>query len=136
MTDSVKVQVGYGVAGLAIGALWLAHSGESPLLHALRLLGLMAIVMAASTLVRRWASMSGRRVPHHRIGRFVALKIGLLCVAVAVGIALESVVSDADVWIAVGMAALVAVAGPRLHPWLTERPDVPALSGSTRGGDL
>ncbi|WP_264034869.1 hypothetical protein [Mycolicibacterium murale] len=31
---------------------------------------------------------------------------------------LQPWVSGADLWIGVGMCALVAVAGPMLHPWL------------------
>jgi hypothetical protein len=114
-----RTWIGYLIAGGAIGALWLAHSGESPWEHALRLLALMGIAMAVSTMVRRWASRRGRRVPQHSIGRFLLAKLALLVLAVGAGILLQRWIPDPDVWIGVGLGVVVTVIGPVIHPWLT-----------------
>lgn len=122
-TGSTKIRLGYLVAGLVIGALWLSHSEDPPLEIGLRLLALMAVVMVASTLVRRAAERRGKRVPQHRIGRFLAVKVALLAGAVVAGIVLEGSIAHADMWIGVATAVVVALAGPALHPWLTGHAD-------------
>ncbi|RDH79671.1 hypothetical protein DVS77_05540 [Mycolicibacterium moriokaense] len=89
---------------------------------------LMAVVMVASTLARRWASARGRRVPRHPIGRFLAVKLALLGLAVAVAVALDGRLAHVDLWIAIGLFAVVSVVGPQLHSYLT------AHSGEVRAG--
>lgn len=73
MTDysrdpSIKIRIGYLVAGVVTGVLWLVNDG-SPVEHARRLLVLVAVVMTVSWVVRRVAARCGREVPRHPIGR-------------------------------------------------------------------
>ena len=112
------IRAGYLVAGIKIGALWLAQGDSSPWEHALRLVALMAVVMAVAAAVRWLAARRGRHVAHHPIGRFLMAKMALVVMAVAAGLALENSISNVDVWVALGLAAVVAVAGPVIHPWL------------------
>ena len=121
MTVSTSIRRRYLVAGLVIGTLWLVHGGQSPWMHALRLLVLMGIVMAVAALVRRLAAARGRRLPHHPIGRFLAAKIAMLGLALFVATAFDWL-PYTDVWIAFGLAVAVLALGPRMHPWLMRRP--------------
>jgi hypothetical protein len=120
--------VAYVVAGLVIGGVWMLHAGESPLVHAIRLLVLMAVVMSLSTAARRVAAKRGRVVAHPPLGRFLVLKLALLALAVVAATMLDAWVPHADVWIAVGLALLVMTVGPHVHPWLVGRTatEVPA----------
>ena len=117
LTPQTKVRLGYTAAGLIAGVLWLANEG-SPLEHAARLLVLMAVVMGVSQAVHRIAERRGRHLPKHPIGRFLVAKVALVALALAAAMALEGWLPDVDLWVAVGMGALVALAGPALHPWL------------------
>jgi hypothetical protein len=122
MTDSrftsyPKVRIGYLVAGVVTGVLWLAHDG-SPLEHAVRLLALMATVMTVSWAVHRIAARLGRSLPRHPVGRFLLAKVGIVVLALVAATALDGLLADANLWVAVGMGAVVALLGPVLHPWL------------------
>ncbi|MCX2929371.1 hypothetical protein ORI20_03735 [Mycobacterium sp. CVI_P3] len=112
------IRTGYLVVGIKFGTLWLAQGTSSPWEHALRLVALMAIVMTVATAVRWWAARLGRPVAHHPIGRFLMAKMALVAMAVAAGLALENSVSNVDLWVGLGIAAVVAVVGPLIHPWL------------------
>ena len=90
----------------------------SPLEHALRLLVLMAVVMGVSQAVHRIAAWRGKHLPKHPVGRFLAAKVTLVALALAAAMALEGWLPEVNLWVAVGMGALVALAGPALHPWL------------------
>lgn len=113
-----RVVVGYVAAGVVLGGLWLAHRGQSPWEHAIRLLGLMAVVMAVSTAARHFAARAGKQVRSHAIGRFLLLKVALVALAVGAGLVLGERIPNADMWIGVGMGVTVAVVGPMVHPWL------------------
>ncbi|MGY4708371.1 hypothetical protein ACXDF8_02160 [Mycolicibacterium sp. CBM1] len=116
----VLIRIAYLIVGVKLGALWLAQGDSSPWQHALRLIVLMAAVMAVTTVVRKWAARRGRHVAHHPIGRFLLAKFAIVALAVAAGLGLESAIANADLWVAVGLAAVVAVAGPLIHPWLVK----------------
>ena len=118
-TRGGRTQIGYLIAGIVFGALWLSHSSEPLWEVVLRLVVIMGIAMTVSALVRRWAVRRGRRVPEHSIGRFVIAKLALLMLAVIAAVVLELWIPKADMWIGLGMAVLVAVVGPRIHPWLS-----------------
>lgn len=98
----------------------MAQGDSSPWVHALRLLILMAVVMAVAALVRHWAALRGRKVAHHAIGRFLLAKVTLVALAMAAGLALDTSISHADAWVSVGLAAVVALGGPIIHPWLVK----------------
>lgn len=89
MSRSALIRAGYVVAGLKIGALWMAQGDSSPWVHALRLLILMA-------------------------------KVTLVALAMAAGLALDTSISHADAWVSVGLAAVAALGGPIIHPWLVK----------------
>ncbi|MBB3748898.1 hypothetical protein FHT44_001359 [Mycolicibacterium sp. BK634] len=110
----------YLVVGIKFGAIWLAQGDSSPWEHAVRLIVLMGIVMTVASVVRWWAARRGRHVAHHPIGRFLMAKVALVAMAVAAGLALENSVSNADLWVGLGIAAVVGLAGPAIHPWLTK----------------
>ncbi|AQA01248.1 hypothetical protein BVC93_01090 [Mycobacterium sp. MS1601] len=114
-----RTQIGYLVAGMVFGGLWLLHSSDPLWETVLRLLLIMGVVMTLSTAVRHWASRRGKNVPEHSVGRFLIAKLGLLALAVVAGLALDSWVHSADLWIGLGMCVLVAVVGPLIHPWLS-----------------
>ncbi len=115
------IRIVYLVVGLKLGALWLAQGDSSPAEHALRLLILMAVVMAVATGVRRWREHRGHHVTHHPIGRFLLVKVALLAGAMLAGLALDGWIADADLWVAIGMGAAVAFGGPLIHPWLMKQ---------------
>jgi hypothetical protein len=114
------IRTAYLVVGVKIGALWLAQGENSPWEHALRLLVLMAVVMAVMTVVRHWAARRGRRVAHHPIGRFLLAKLTLVGLAVFAGLALEDSIANVNLWVSAGLAVMVAVVGPIVHPWLVK----------------
>ncbi|EHB55006.1 hypothetical protein MycrhDRAFT_2200 [Mycolicibacterium rhodesiae JS60] len=114
------IRVAYLVVGIKFGAIWLVQGDSSPWEHALNLVALMGIVMAVAAAVRWWAARRGRPVAHHPIGRFLLAKMALVAMAVAAGLALENSVSNVDLWVGVGIAAVVGLAGPAIHPWLTK----------------
>jgi hypothetical protein len=127
MTDSRKVRIGYLAAGVVTAVLWQAHDG-SPLEHALRLLALMAIVMGGSWLAHRVAERRGRTLPQHPVGRFLLAKVAVVAVALVAAVALENVLADPNLWVALGMGATVALLGPSLHPWLMNAEPAPTAA--------
>lgn len=119
LSPQSKVRIGYLVAGVVTGVLWLAHDG-SPLDHALRLLALMATVMTVSWAVHRIAEATGRDLPRHPVGRFLLAKVAVVALALVAAVALEGWLADVDFWVAVGMGTVVTLLGPALHPWLID----------------
>jgi hypothetical protein len=118
ISRSALIRVIYLVVGIKLGAIWLAQGSSSPWEHALRLVVLMAIVMTVAAVLRWWAARRGRHVAHHPIGRFLMAKLALVTLAVVAGIALENVISHVDLCVGVGLAAVVGLVGPAIHPWL------------------
>jgi hypothetical protein len=116
MTDFPgKLWAGYLLAGAVVGGLWITQSGTPLWEHAARLLGLIAIVMLVTTVRSRLRNSP----PKHPIARFIAVKVGLVAAAVVAAVLLGGRVDNEDLWIGVGLFAVVAVLGPGLHPWLT-----------------
>ena len=135
LPKDVQTRIGYAIAGMAIGALWLAQAGHPPLEHALRLLAIMAVVMAVSTAVRWWAQRRGQQLPRHPIGRFLVAKLGLVAAAAAAVMTLGQWVPGIDVWVAVGLFVVVAVGGPPIHPWLLNPShDIERATAAVAGG--
>lgn len=119
LPQSTKIRIGYLVAGVTIGALWMAHAGESPWQHALRLVALMVGVMTVATVARRVATRRGRHRQHPRLGRFIVLKGAVVALAVMATLVLDKWIDKPDRWIGLGLTAVVALVGPMVHPWLT-----------------
>ncbi|WP_141564298.1 hypothetical protein [Mycolicibacterium palauense] len=120
---TLLIRLAYLVVGLKFGSLWLVQGEGSPWIHALRLVVLMAVVMTVAEVVRRWAARRGRRVNHHALGRFLLAKLGVVALAVAAGLLLQDWLANANVWVGLGLAVVVAVAGPLIHPWLVRAAD-------------
>lgn len=118
------IRAGYLLAGLKIGTLWMAQGDSSPAEHAVRLVALLAAIMAVAEVVRRLAARRGRQVVHHPIGRFLLAKAAVVGLAVVAGIAAESWLPHAELWVGSGLIVLVGIVGPQIHPWLVraERP--------------
>jgi len=116
----MTVRIAYAMAGVFVAVVWLSHRGDSPWVHGIRLLAIMAVVMTTTALLRRWAAAKGRRVPHHPIGRFLVAKVALVGIGVAAAVLLQETIPQIDIWIAVGMGLLTAGLGPLLHPWLAK----------------
>lgn len=113
-----RVRIGYLVAGVTIGALWMAHAGESPWQHAVRLVVLMIGVMTVAAVARRAAERRGQHPRHPRLGSFIALKGSVITLAVMAGFVLDGRIANPDMWIGLGLIAVVALIGPLIHPWL------------------
>ncbi|MET0699869.1 MAG: hypothetical protein ABWY93_09390 [Mycobacterium sp.] len=127
MTDfSGKVRWGYVLAGAVIGGLWISQSGTPLWEHAVRLLGLMAIVM----LVRAVVARVRKSAPKHPIARFIAVKVALVAAGVLAAVLIGGRLDNEDLWIGLGLFAVVAVFGPGLHPWLTRSGNEHEVAGA------
>ena len=112
------IRVGYGVAGLKIGTLWMAQGDSSPAEHAVHLMALLVAIMAVTDVARRLAARRGRRVAHHPIGRFLLAKTAVVGLAVVAGIVVDGWLPHAELWVGAGLVVLIGAVGPLLHPWL------------------
>jgi hypothetical protein len=121
----VPLRVRYLALGLLMGGIW-AWNGSTPLwVHAVKLVGLMAIVTMLVRLVRqRRAARAGIRAkPQLSVPRVLAVKASLVLAAMIVSWLLDGRVSHAYLVVATGLLVVVALLGPRLHPrLLAERP--------------
>lgn len=114
------VRTGYLIAGVKIGALWLVSGDSSLWAHALKLLALMAVVMTVVAAVRWRQERRGQHVSRHPVGRFLFLKLALVAVAVIAAFTLGHWIPNIDVWVGLGLGAVVTVLGPVIHPWLVK----------------
>jgi LmeA-like phospholipid-binding len=114
---SPAVRIGYAALGLIAGGLWLLGSGDPLWLHALRVLAIVLVVPAVAS---RLAAAAARRRGQQQtetlsVGRLVAIKAGLVIVAIAVTGLLGSRVAHLDLYLAAWLALMVAVGGPVIH---------------------
>lgn len=114
---SPAVRISYAALGLIAGALWLLGSGDPLWLHALRVLAIVLVVPAVAS---RLAAAVARRRGQQKtetlsVGRLVAIKAGLVIVAIAVTGLLGSRVAHLDLYLAAWLALTVAVGGPVIH---------------------
>lgn len=114
---SPAVRIGYAALGLIAGGLWLLGSGDPLWLHALRVLAIVLVVPAVAS---RLAAAAARRRGQQKtetlsVGRLVAIKAGLVIVAIAVTGLLGSRVAHLDLYLAAWLALTVAVGGPVIH---------------------
>ena len=114
---SPAVRIGYAALGLIAGGLWLLGSGDPLWLHALRVLAIVLVVPAvASRLAAEVARRRGQQKTETlSVGRLVAIKAGLVIVAIAVTGLLGSRVAHLDLYLAAWLALMVAVGGPVIH---------------------
>ena len=108
------------VAGVILGVLWYANGGEPWWEHALRMLLIMVSALIALDLLARRKHTCGDR-PRIAHGRIIAAKLALLMLAIGVEWLLGLWTDRADLIVATGLAALVALAGPRLQPYFVSR---------------
>ena len=96
----------YAVLGLITGGLWLWGGGDPLWLHTLRMLAIVLVVPAlASQLNAAVAQRHGKqRTETISIGRLVAIKAGLVIVALAVTALLGSRVAHLDRYVAAWLA--------------------------------
>ena len=114
---SPAVRISYAALGLIAGGLWLLGSGDPLWLHALRVLAIVLVVPAVAS---RLAAAVARRRGQQKtetlsVGRLVAIKAGLVIVAIAVTGLLGSRVAHLDLYLAAWLALMVAVGGPVIH---------------------
>ena len=114
---SPAVRISYAALGLIAGGLWLLGSGDPLWLHALRVLAIVLVVPAVAS---RLAAAVARRRGQQKtetlsVGRLVAVKAGLVIVAIAVTGLLGSRVAHLDLYLAAWLALTVAVGGPVIH---------------------
>jgi hypothetical protein len=114
---SPAVRIRYAVLGLITGGLWLWGSGDPLWQHALRMLAIVLVVPAlASRLTAAVARRRGlERTETISVGRLVAVKAGLVIVAIAVTALLGSRVHHLDLCLAAWLALLLALGGPAIH---------------------
>jgi hypothetical protein len=107
----------YAVLGLIAGGLWLWGSGDPLWLHALRMLAIVLIIPAlASRLNAAVARRHGKqRTETISVGRLVAIKAGLVIVALAVTALLGSRLAHLDLYVAAWLALTLALGGPAIH---------------------
>jgi hypothetical protein len=122
LSPSARTRVGYLVAGVALGALWLVNGGRSVWEHALRLLVLVLVVATVLELLRRrrGGARTGSRRAYVRLLTAKLALIGLAFAAEAL-LAHWSVLgaAGAEDVVALALALAVAVGGPMLHERLT-----------------
>ena len=111
------VRISYAALGLIAGGLWLLGSGDPLWLHALRVLAIVLVVPAVAS---RLAAAVARRRGQQKtetlsVGRLVAIKAGLVIVAIAVTGLLGSRVAHLDLYLAAWLALTAAVGGPVIH---------------------
>ncbi|WP_331739553.1 hypothetical protein OG613_43980 (plasmid) [Streptomyces sp. NBC_00015] len=121
-----QVVLPYTVLGVLMGGLWAVNHGATLWEHTSRLL---LIALTVPPLMERVRMRRRRRLGRHgepRVSllRLTLLKLGVVALALAATWLLRDQVAGADYWTAAGMAVLVAVAGPLLHPHMIvgERP--------------
>ena len=114
---SPAVRIRYAALGLIAGGLWLWGSGDPLWLHALRLLAIVLVVPAlASGLNTAVARRRGKdRTETISIGLLVAIKAGLVIVAITVTGLLGSRVPHLDLYVAAWLALMLALGGPAIH---------------------
>ncbi len=115
--SSPAVRIRYAMLGLIAGGLWLWGSGDPMWLHALRMLAIVLIVPAlANRLNAAVARHRGKeRTETISSGRLVAIKAGLVVVAIAVTALLGSRVAHLDLYLAAWLALMLALGGPAIH---------------------
>ncbi|WIY01618.1 hypothetical protein QRX60_47655 [Amycolatopsis mongoliensis] len=110
---TTKTRSRFLALGLLLGVLWYVNGSRPLWEHALRMLVLMIVVLVALELLAR-RRYHGNERPHIRHGWIIGAKLALLAVAVGADWLLAQWTSRANLIVAIGLAVVVAVAGPRL----------------------
>ncbi|WP_405771913.1 hypothetical protein OHU34_42530 [Streptomyces sp. NBC_00080] len=118
-----QVVVPYAVLGVLMGGLWAVNHGASLWEHTERLLLVALIVppLLERLRMRRRRRLGLEGEPRVSLLRLTLLKVGVVALALAATWLLRGHVAGADYWTAAGMAVLVAVVGPVLHPSMIVR---------------
>jgi hypothetical protein len=119
MADRVgkRARIRYVLLGLVVGGIWLLNSDQPLWLHALRMLAILLVVPAvAGRLLAAAARRRGQEMAETiSIGRLVAIKFGLVIVALVVTGLLGDRVADLDLYVAASLALTLALGGPAIH---------------------
>ncbi|MFD7080003.1 hypothetical protein [Streptomyces sp. NPDC059918] len=123
---------GYFLIGLLFGAAWAVNRGMPVWEHAVRLLAFVIVVPpllhAAQQRGRR--KRGGQGAPHLSVLRATAAKCCLVAAAMPATALLRPYTSLADLVVGVGIAAVVALAGPWVHGSFLVRPPT-GVSGTS-----
>jgi hypothetical protein len=122
-----KVRKQFLLLGVILGLLWYLNGGRPLWEHALRMLLIMVLVLIAVELLARRKHGPGGR-PRIAPGRIIAAKLALLVLAIGVEWILSPWTTSADLIVATGLAAVVALAGPWLRPFFLSR--MPGAAGA------
>ncbi|MFF7331866.1 hypothetical protein ACIQU5_34025 [Streptomyces sp. NPDC090306] len=130
-----SVFLSYPLLGLLMGGLWAYNHGASLWEHAERLL---LIILVVAPLLERARTRRRRREGregelHVSLPRLILLKLGVVALALVVTAALRGRVDEIDYWVAAGMAVVVSVVGPALHPWMVVGPAEVRPGGAAKG---
>lgn len=118
----MKTRSRYLILGVILGLFWYVNGAQPLWQHALRMLLIMAGVLIVLELLARRRHRGGGDRPHIAHGRIIAAKLVLLAVAVGAEWLLDLYTSRADLIVAIGLAVVVAVAGPPLEHHLVRMP--------------
>jgi phosphatidylglycerophosphate synthase len=111
----------YAIIGAILGVLWYVNDAGPLWEHAVCVIVIMFAVLVVLELVnrRRHGGADRPRISH---GRIIATKLVFLAVAIGAQWLLDQWTDYANVIVAVGLAVVVAVAGPRLQHHLVRTP--------------
>jgi hypothetical protein len=112
--DRGSVRIRFLVPGIVFGVLWYANRDTPLWEHAVRMLVIMVVVLAAIELLADRHN-GQKRAPHLAHGRVIGAKLGLLAIAVVAEWALDHWTEQASAVVAVGLVVVTAVVGPALR---------------------
>ncbi|MET7622502.1 hypothetical protein [Streptomyces sp. NPDC005408] len=117
----------YLVIGVVLALIWAARAEDPPWQHALRTLGLMLVILPAATLLlRRKQARTGIQLPELRHLNIFAAKFLLVAAALGAEWLLQSHTQKAAHYVAIGIAVVVALVGPRLSRFFIKQSADPA----------
>jgi hypothetical protein len=109
------------VRGAILGVLWYLNGGTPLWEHAIRMFLVMVVALVVLELLARRKHDTGDRL---RIAHWwiIAAKLALLVLAISAEWLLRQWTNRANLIIAIGLAAVVALCGPMLQPHLIPQP--------------
>ncbi|MEU9454928.1 hypothetical protein [Streptomyces sp. NPDC048277] len=114
----LMIRLVYIAMGLILGGVWIASSGESLISHIWHDLAILIVmlVVVRSRLGKRAARPGATPMPEVSYSWIIGAKLGLLVVAAGVQWILQQAGNaHPDIIVAVGLFAVLAVAGPAAH---------------------
>ncbi|MGW2997880.1 hypothetical protein ACWDA9_41715, partial [Streptomyces sp. NPDC001193] len=110
--------------GLHFGAAWGVNRGMPVWEHAVRLLAFVIVVppLLHAAQQRRRRRRGRQEAPHLSVLRATFAKCCLVAAAIPATVLLRPYTTRADLVVGIGIAAVVALAGPRVHVTFLVRP--------------